>query len=369
MKKILKMTALAAALAFSTTALANIEVTPMKNVQTVTVSQEWDKTFAKSDKVEHQKVQFRNRFGNTVVGDLYMPKNAKGKLPAIVVSGPFGAVKEQSSGLHAQTLAERGFVTLAFDPSFTGESGGAVRDVASPEMFTEDFSAAVDFLGLQAFVNREKIGVLGVCGLSGMAISATSVDSRIKAVATTAMYDMSRSMSKGYEDYYTPEQQQKIIKHISEQRWKDAENGNFALGWHELGFDENGNVATGTEVLPKTLEANAPEMLKRFHDYYRGRAYHKNAINSNSAWTATTPYSFFAFPLMANTDLLGDKPVLLVTGTNAHSRYYSEDVYKQLRTPNKELLIVNGADHVDLYDNLNKIPFDKFEAFFKANLK
>jgi membrane protein len=372
MKKFLKTTALAAILAasFADTAQAQINVTPMKGVHTMQVTKQWDKTFKLDNSVAHQKVQFKNRYGITVVGDLYLPKNASGKLPAIVLSGPFGAVKEQSSGLHAHEMAKRGFVALAFDPSFTGESGGEVRDVASPEIFTEDFSAAVDYLGLQPFVDREKIGVLAVCGLTGMGITAATADSRIKAVAVTAMYDMSRSISQGHLDYYTPEQRAKLVDHISQQRWQDAESGTFARGWHELGFDDKGNVMTGETLFPKTgaLPEGMPEFVYRFYDYYKTpRGYHARSINSNSAWTATTPMAFFEFKLMDNLDKY-HRPLLLVTGEKAHSRYYSETVYEKANQP-KEIVIVNNADHVDLYDNKAKIPFDKFEAFFKENLK
>lgn len=355
---------------FSGGTMAEIHITPQKNVAPLQLTQQWDKTFAQSEQVEHHKVSFRNRFGIAIAADLYLPKNASGKLPAIVLSGPFGAVKEQSSGLHAQEMAKRGFVTLAFDPSFTGESGGEVRDLASPEIFTEDFSAAVDFLGLQSFVDRDRIGVLAICGLTGMGITAATADSRIKAVATTAMYDMSRSISKGYQDYYRPEQRAKLVDHLSQQRWNDAENGTFAKGWHELAFDDKGNVLTGDSLFPKTeaLPADAPEIAKRFFDYYKTpRGYHKNSINSNSAWTASTPMAFFQFNLMDN---LKDfhRPLLLVTGDKAHSRYYSEDVYQAANQP-KELVVVKDADHVDLYDDFSKIPFDKFEQFFKENLK
>ena len=370
--RFMKTTVLTATFAavFYTAAFADIPVTPMKGVNTVQVTNEWDKTFKLDDSVEHQKVQFKNRYGITVVGDLYMPKNARGKLPALVLSGPFGAVKEQSSGLHAQEMAKRGFVALAFDPSFTGESGGEVRDVASPEIFSEDFSAAVDFLGLQSFVDRERIGILAICGLTGMGITAASADSRIKAVAVTAMYDMSRSITTGHQDYYTPEQRAKIIDHISRQRWKDAESGHYARGWHELGFDDKGNVMTGETLFPKAgkLPEGMPEFVYRFYDYYKtARGYHPRSINSNSAWTATTPMPFFEFNLMDN---LGQyhRSLLLVTGDKAHSRYYSEDVYKMANEP-KEIVVVKDADHVDLYDNLQKIPFDKFAQFFKDNLK
>ena len=329
----------------------------------------WDKTFPQSSRVAHRKVTFSNRFGITLAADLYQPKaGASGKLPALVLSGPFGAVKEQVAGLYAQTLAERGFVTLAFDPSFTGESGGAVRNVASPELFTEDFSAAVDCIGLLENVNRERIGAIGICGLSGMALTAASGDSRIKAVATTSMYDMSRSMSRSHKDGYTREQRHQVVDYLSQQRWADAESGTYALGYHEVPFDEDGRIVKGQRVLPERLPAGADPVLAAFFDYYRTpRGYHARSINSASAWTATTPMSFFEFPMAANIDMIAPRPIMLVHGANAHSRYYSEDVHKAASGP-KELVIVPDADHVDLYDNLRKIPFDRLEAFFKQSL-
>lgn len=334
------------------------------------LTQKWDKTFAKSNKVDHQKVTFKNRYGIVLAGDLYLPKNSgKQRLPSLVLSGPFGAVKEQSSGLYAQTLAERGFVTLAFDPSFTGESGGAVRNTASPEIFTEDFSAAIDYIGLLPSVDRNRIGIMAVCGLSGMAITAASSDSRIKAVATASMYDMSRSISRSYQDSYTLEQRHKVIDYVSQQRWIDAENGTYALGYHEVPFDANGNIVKGTRVLPETLPQNADPVTTSFFNYYRTpRGFHQRSINSTTAWTATSPMPFFAFPMMAHIDMVAPRPIMLVAGANAHSRYYSEDVYKAASTP-KELVIVPDADHVDLYDNVRKIPFDRLEKFFKDNLK
>lgn len=329
----------------------------------------WDKTFPRSSRAAHRKVTFRNRFGITIAADLYQPKSGgAGKLPALVLSGPFGAVKEQVAGLYAQTLAERGFVTVAFDPSFTGESGGAVRNVASPEFFTEDFSAAVDYLGLLPNVDRERIGAIGICGLSGMALTAASGDSRIKAVATASMYDMSRSMSRSYKDGYTREQRHQVVDYLSRQRWADAEKGSYALGYHEVPFDANGRIVKGTRVLPERLPADADPVLAAFFDYYRTpRGYHARSINSASAWTATTPMSFFQFPMAANIDMIAPRPIMLVHGANAHSRYYSEDVHKAASGP-KELVIVPDADHVDLYDQPKKIPFDRFAAFFKQSL-
>jgi fermentation-respiration switch protein FrsA (DUF1100 family) len=327
-------------------------------------------TFPLSDKVNRQKVTFKNRYGITVSGDLYTPKNiGNDKLPSLIVSGPFGAVKEQSSGLYANQMAERGFIALAFDPSFTGESGGEVRNVASPDIFTEDFSAAVDYIGLLSSVNRNRIGVMAICGLSGMALTAATSDSRIKAVATASMYDMSRSMSRSHKDSYTMDQRQKVVDYISQQRWKDAENGNYAVGFHEVPFDENGNLIKGKRVLPETLPDNPDPVLAAFFDYYRTpRGFHSRSINSTTAWTATTPMSFFSFPMMANIEMISPRAIMLVAGENAHSRYYSEDVFKMASGP-KELVIVPNADHVDLYDRTDIIPFDKLETFFKQHLK
>ena len=326
-------------------------------------------TFKLNDKVNRGKVTFKNRYGITVSGDLYTPKNiGKQKLAAIILSGPFGAVKEQSSGLYANEMAARGFVTLAFDPSFTGESGGEVRNVGSPEIFTEDFSAAVDYIGLLPSVDRNRIGVIGICGLSGMALTAATSDSRIKAVATTSMYDMSRSMSRSYKDSYTLEQRKKVVDYLSQQRWADAENGTPALGLHEVPFDESGNLVKGDRILPDTLPDNPSPVLAAFFDYYRTpRGFHPRSINSTTAWTATTPMSFFGFPMAVNIELISPRPIMLIAGENAHSRYYSEDVYKMAGEP-KELVIVPNADHVDLYDKLDKIPFDKLNAFFNQHL-
>jgi fermentation-respiration switch protein FrsA (DUF1100 family) len=335
----------------------------------VQLTQEWDKTFPRSPKVDHQKVTFKNRFGIVIAADVYMPKDrGTRRRPALAISGPFGAVKEQSAGLYAQAMAERGFVTVAFDPSYTGESGGQPRNVASPDINTEDFSAAVDFLGVQANVDRNRIGVIGICGLSGMALTAATSDTRIKAVATASMYDMSRSMSRGYKDSYTAEQRRKVIDYLSQQRWADVDSGQYAVGPHEVPFDETGNIVKGQRVLPERLPANPDPVLAAFFNYYRTeRGFHPRAINSTTAWTATTPMSFFNFPMHSNIELISPRPILLVAGANAHSRYYSEDVAKAASNP-KELLIVPDADHVDLYDRLDKIPFDKISDFFNTHL-
>jgi fermentation-respiration switch protein FrsA (DUF1100 family) len=340
-----------------------------KKGSTMQLTRDWDKVFPKSDRVDHQKVTFKNRYGIILVGDLYLPKDrGNRRLPALAVSGPFGAVKEQVSGLYAQTMAERGFATLAFDPSFTGESGGEPRNVASPDINTEDVSAAVDFLGLQPNIARDRIGAIGICGYAGMSLTAATSDSRIKAVATASMYDMSRSISRSYRDSYTMDQRRKVIDYLSQQRWADAESGKFALGYHEVPFDESGNIVKGTRVLPEVLPPNADAVVAMFFDYYRTRrGFHPRSINSTTAWTATTPVSFFAFPLYANIEMISPRPMLLVAGENAHSRYYSEDVIKLASEP-KELMIVPNADHCDLYDQIDKIPFDKLTSFFRQHL-
>lgn len=327
-------------------------------------------TFELSDKVTRQSITFKNRYGITVAGDLYVPKAIQDqKLPAIILSGPFGAVKEQSSGLYANEMAARGFVTLAFDPSFTGESGGELRNVGSPEIFTEDFSAAVDYIGLLPSVDRDRIGVIGICGLSGMALTAATGDSRIKAVATASMYDMSRSMSRSYKDSYTLEQRHQVIEYLSQQRWTDAENEKYAVGLHEVPFDEKGNLVKGNRVLPETLPKNPDPVLASFFNYYRTkRGFHPRSINSTTAWTATTPMAFFSFPMVANIEMISPRPIMLIAGENAHSRYYSEDIYKMASEP-KELVIVPNADHVDLYDQVAIIPFDKLESFFRKSFQ
>jgi len=313
----------------------------------------WDKTFPKSEKVEHRKVNFKNRYGITLVADLYQPKNKNGKLAAIAVGGPFGAVKEQASGLYAQAMAERGFITLAFDPSYTGESGGEPRHVASPDINTEDFSAAVDFLGLQPSVDRERIGIIGVCGWGGMALNAAAVDKRIKAVATSTMYDMSRVMSKGYNDKMTKEERTKVLEQLSQQRWKDAEKA-------------------APEPGPRLneLKGGEPQFMLDYAEYYKNskRGFHPRAINSNGSWTATNPLSFMNMPLLTYIAEISPRPVLLIHGEKAHSRYFSETAYAAAAEP-KELVIVPGANHVDLYDQVNIIPFDKLTEFFTKNLK
>ncbi len=326
------------------------------------------RTFKIDPSIEMKPVRFKNRFGIELAGHLYLPENyEEQKNAAIIVAGPFGAVKEQAAGLYAQQFASMGFVSLAFDPSFGGESGGEVRNTASPDIFTEDYSAAVDYVGLLGYVDRDRIGAVGICGLSGMAITAAGTDTRIKAVATLSMYDMSRDMSRGHMDYYTEEQRMKIKQYLSEQRWRDAESGTYALGNHEIGFDEAGNPLTAAMEVPEELPEGADPVFAAFFQYYAKRARHPRAVNFVSSWTATTPVSFWNFSLMTNIKEVSPRPILLVAGENAHSRYYSEDAYAAAQEP-KELVIVPGADHVDLYDNFDKIPFDKLEAFFKNNL-
>ena len=319
--------------------------------------QEEKYTFELSDKVTREKVTFNTRYGITLSGDLYLPKSRGDEpLAAIAIGGPFGAVKEQSSGLYANNMAERGFAVLAFDPSFTGESGGEPRNVASPDINTEDFSAAVDFLGIQKFVDRNRIGIIGICGFGGMALNATAVDKRVKAVATASMYDMSRVMSKGYYDKMTLKERTKMLEQMSQQRWKDAEKGS-----PESGQRSNAEKLNGDE----------PQFVKDYFDYYRTpRGFHPRSINSNGAWTATTPLAFMNFPLMTYIKEISPRPILIIAGENAHSRYFSEDAYKAAGEP-KELMIIPGAVHVDLYDGgkNNYIPFDKLESFFKTNLK
>ncbi|WP_234416343.1 alpha/beta hydrolase [Flagellimonas amoyensis] len=311
-------------------------------------------TFYLSDQVSRQAVTFKNRYGITLAGDLYVPKsNGNEQLPALAISGPFGAVKEQASGLYANQMAQRGFVVLAFDPSYTGESGGEPRHVASPDINTEDFSAAIDFLGLQKNVDRDKLGIIGICGFGGFALNATAVDKRVKAVATTSMYDMSRVNAKGYFDSTTPEQRTQMLEQMGQQRWKDAESGNSALSG--LG-------------LPEKIEGNEPEFVKGYFDYYKtDRGFHPRSINSNSSWTITTPISLMNMPIMTYIKEISPRPVLLIAGENAHSRYFSEDAYKAASEP-KELMIIPGKVHTDLYDNVNVIPFDKLKSFFAAAL-
>ncbi|MGV2169260.1 alpha/beta hydrolase [Agrobacterium sp. 16-172Ci] len=312
----------------------------------------WDKVFAKSDNVDHQKVSFRNRYGITLVGDLYLPKNrGAAPLAALVVSGPFGAVKEQSSGLYAQTMAERGFAALAFDPSYTGESGGEPRNVASPDINTEDFSAAVDYIELQSYVDRERIGVIGICGWGGMALNAVAVDKRVKAVVASTMYDMTRVMSKGYNDSVTLEQRTQALEQMSRQRWQDAEKGSPA---YQPPYND--------------LKGGEAQFLIDYHDYYRTpRGYHARAVNSGNAWTQTTPLSFMNMPILTYIAEISPRPVMFIHGEKAHSLYFSETAFAAAAEP-KELVIIPDANHTDLYDRADKIPFDRIAAFFNQHL-
>lgn len=316
--------------------------------------EEWDKTFTKSDRVNHSKITFHNRYGITLAADLYIPKNAEGKLPAIAVSGPFGAVKEQSSGLYAQTLAERGFLTIAFDPSFTGESDGSPRYVASPDINTEDFQAAVDFLSLQDNVDPEKIGILGICGWGGMALNAAALDTRIKATVASTMYDMTRVNAKGYFDSEDSENARyEKRKALNAQRIEDYKNGEY---------ERAGGVV---DPLPD----DAPEFVKDYYDYYKtNRGYHKRSLNSNDGWNITSSLSFMNMPILQYSNEIRSA-VLLIHGDKAHSCYFSKDVFEKLTGDNKELLIIPNASHTDLYDQVDVIPFDKLEAFFAKNLR
>lgn len=314
----------------------------------------WDKTFSKSDKVNHQKVTFYNRYGITLVADLYIPKDVSGKLPAIAVSGPFGAVKEQASGLYAQTMAERGFLTIAFDPSFTGESGGYPRYVASPDINTEDFQAAVDFLSVQENIDLERIGIIVICGWGGMALNAAAIDTRIKVTVTSTMYDMTRVNAKGYfdsEDSVDARYEKRKV--MNDQRIRDYKNGMYALA---------GGV-------PDKIPEDAPFYLKDYYNYYKtDRGYHSRSLNSNAGWNITSSLSFLNMPILQYADEIRSA-VLLIHGEKAHSCYFSKDIYEILKGDNKELFIIPNAVHIDLYDNIEVIPFDKIEDFFKLNFK
>ncbi len=323
------------------------------NMKTLNLTQEWDKTFPQSDKVNHGKVTFTNRYGITLAADMYVPKDASGKLPAIAVCGPFGAVKEQASGLYAQALAERGFLTIAFDPSYTGESGGEPRYVVSPDINTEDFSAAVDFLATHHKVDPEQIGVIGICGWGGLAINAAAADPRIKATVASTMYDMSRVSANGYFDADdSAEARNALRKTLAAQRTEDFRNG----------FPKPGGG------VPDELPADAPQFFKDYHAYYKTpRGYHKRSLNSNQGRNATEAIPFINFPLMSRADEI-ENAVLVIHGEKAHSRYFGEDAFKKLEGDNKELMIIPGASHTDLYDNLQVIPFDKIDMFFKKYL-
>ena len=318
------------------------------------LTQEWDKVFPKSDKVDHKKVTFHNRYGITLAADMYTPRGAEGKLPAIAVSGPFGAVKEQSSGLYAQKMAELGFLTIAFDPSYTGESGGTPRYVASPDINTEDFCAAVDFLSVQENVDPARIGIIGICGWGGMALNAAAIDTRIKATAAMTMYDMTRVTANGYFDAEDSEQARfEKKKAMNAQRTVDYKNGTYAL--------------TGGVVDP--LPEDAPQFVKDYYAYYKTpRGYHSRSLNSNGGWNVTSSLSFLNMPILQYSSEI-HSAVLMVHGEKAHSRYFSETAYSKLTGDNKELLIIPGANHTDLYDQMDIIPFEKLNAFFTAYLR
>ena len=323
------------------------------DMEKLNLTSEWDKTFPASDVVRHRKVTFENRYGVTLAADLYEPSNAEGPLPAIAVSGPFGAVKEQASGLYAQTMAERGFVALAFDPSFTGESGGEPRHVASPDINTEDFSAAVDLLTTLPEVDGERIGIIGICGFGGFAINAAAIDTRIKATVASTMYDISRCTANGYFDSMDADARYELRKRLNARRTEDARSGAYARA--------------GGVVDP--LPDDAPQFVKDYYDYYKTpRGYHARSLNSNDGWNATSSLSFLNAPIMAYSDEIRSA-VLVIHGEKAHSRYFGEDAFKRLAGDDKELLIVPDASHVDLYDNMRVIPFDRMESFFKNYLK
>ena len=319
-------------------------------MEKLNLTQEWDKVFPKSDKVDHKKVTFHNRYGITLAADMYTPKGTEGKLPAIAVSGPFGAVKEQSSGLYAQKMAELGFLTVAFDPSYTGESGGMPRYVASPDINTEDFCAAVDFLSVQENVDPERIGIIGICGWGGMAINAAAIDTRIKATAAMTMYDMTRVTANGYFDSEDSEQARfEKRKALNMQRTEDYKNGNYALA--------------GGVVDP--LPEDAPQFVKDYYAYYKTpRGCHPRSLNSNNGWNVTSSLSFLNMPILQYSSEIRSA-VLLVHGEKAHSRYFSETAYSKLTGDNKELLMIPDANHTDLYDQMDVIPFEKLKAFFE----
>lgn len=323
-------------------------------MQNLKLTDKWDKTFPQSEKVNHSKAIFHNRYGITLAGDLYEPKDAEGNLPAIAVCGPFGAVKEQASGLYAQKMAERGFIALAFDPSFTGESGGEPRFMASPDINTEDFQAAVDFLSVKDNVDSEKIGIIGICGWGGMALNAAALDTRIKASVISTMYDMSRVNANGYFDSAdSPEARYEMKKALNEQRTEDYRNGSYELG--------------GGVVDP--LPDDAPFFVKDYYAYYKtSRGYHPRSLNSNGGWNKIGCMSFINQPILCYSAEI-QSAVLVIHGEKAHSLYFGKDAFQKLRGDNKELLIIPGAVHTDLYDNLEVIPFDKMETFFRTYLK
>ena len=326
---------------------------------TLKLTNEWDKTFSKSEKVEHRKVTFNNRYGITLAADMYVPKGVTGKLSAIAVSGPFGAVKEQCSGLYAQEMAERGFLTIAFDPSFTGESGGEPRYMASPDINTEDFQAAVDFLSVQDNVDPEKIGIIGICGWGGLALNAAALDTRIKATVTSTMYDMTRVNANGYFDSENSEEKRfEKKKALNAQRTEEYKNRTYQR-------------AGG--CLPLPVPEDAPFFVKDYSEYYKGRAYHERSLNSNDGWNVIGCMSFMNQPILKYSNEIRSA-VLMLHGDKAHSCYFSRDAYANMLkdskyADNKELMIIEGAVHTDLYDNMNVIPFDKISDFFEKYIK
>ncbi len=313
----------------------------------------WDKTFPKSNRVKYKKITFHNRYGITLAADLYMPEDAQDKLPAVAVAGPFGAVKEQASGLYAQAMAERGFLTVAFDPSFTGESGGMPRYIASPDINTEDFCAAVDFLSVQDNVDAERIGIIGICGWGGMALNAAAVDTRIKATVTVTMYDMTRVTANGYFDSMDEEARYQLKERLNAQRIVDYKNGEYAL-------------AGG---LPDSVPKDAPFYGKDYFDYYKtSRGYHPRSLNSNQGWNVTSPLSLLNMPILAYAGEIRSA-VLMIHGEKAHSCYFRRDAFAKLIGDNKELFIIPNAVHTDLYDNMKIIPFEKITSFFAQYLR
>ena len=346
---------------------ASINSTSTIQVENLKLEKNWDKVFSQSNKVNHKKVTFVNRYGITLAADMYTPKNYSGKLPALAVCGAFGAVKEQISGLYAQEMAERGFLTIAFDPSYTGESGGYPRFVASPDINTEDFQAAVDFLSTQPNVDADKIGIIGICGWGGIALNVAAIDTRIKATVTTTMYDMSRVIANGYFDY------EKDAETLKRERMQNRINLNNqrTADYKAKKYSRAGGVVEDPSEFP--------QFVKDYYAYYKTeRGYHKRSLNSNGGWNVTSGLSFMNMPQLTYSNEI-ENPVLIIHGENAHSRYFSEDAFANMTgvkrsgldtvAGNKELLIIPGASHVDLYDNKNAIPFDKIESFFKANLR
>lgn len=352
MKRILLLAATVVSTAAFCQDGTNINLSLDKKMKETNLTQTWDKTFPQSDKVDHKKITFHNRFGITLAADMYIPKGIREPLPTIAISGPFGAVKEQSSGLYAQTLAERGFLTIAFDPSFTGESGGEPRNVASPDLNTEDFSAAVDYLSTHELVDANRIGILGICGWGGFAINAAANDPRIKATVASTMYNINRVRTNAYFDKGTAEDRYQARVELNHQRTEDYRNGSF-------------------KRTPGVTEpaADAPQFMKDYYDYYKTkRGYHERSINSGQGWNITSNLSFLNSLILQYAGEIRNA-VLIVHGEKAHSRYMGEDAFKLLKGDNKQLLIVPGASHCDLYDNMDVIPFDKIELFYRTYLK